>query len=50
MSSHDRDRLIIMAFALNIYTPRQAYEMYKPLYTLEELERIYKEVKELNRE
>jgi hypothetical protein len=44
MSSHDRDMLIIMSFALHTRTPKEVYEMYKPLYTLEELERIYKEV------
>lgn len=47
MSSEDRDMLIRMVFTLNILTPQQVYERYKPLYTLEELERIYDE--EMNR-
>lgn len=46
MSSENRKELIVMAFSLKLYTPKQVYEMYKPLYTLEELEAVYKEVTE----
>ena len=37
--------LIAMSFKLNIYTVEEAYNMYKPLYSMESLQDLYDAVK-----